>query len=231
MRSELDYGLILRVARDQNGFFSVQPEPYGGPEAGSIGREAFFPYGVYGIPLDADATEEPMDAAVAAYSQPARLGASGVMLSIGEDTFVMPASDPRVLPILPDPGRGGVVYAGAYREGETIKVTTLLLAGNEAAGGVREGSVVLRVSDGANDYTFEIDRLTREIRVRHPDDASGAAILIKPGGFVELGGTPNAAVVIDVAGTFTAWVNAVSGITGAPAPPLYTSRVKARTLV
>jgi len=231
MRAELDYGLLLRVVRDEGGFFNVQPEPYGGPAAGSIGREAFFPYGVYGIPLDADATEEPTDADVADFSQPARLGASGVLLSIGEDTFVMPASDPRILPILPDPGRGGVVFAGAYREGGTIQVTTLLLAGNDAAGGVQAGSVVLRVKDGLNEYKVEIDRQTREIRVRHPDDTTGPAIVVKPGGLVEIGGTPNGAVVIDVGGTFSAWVAAVSGITGAPAPPLFTSRVKARTLV
>jgi hypothetical protein len=231
MRVDIDYGLILRFTRDESGFFNLQPEPYGGPGAGSIAHEAVFPYGIYGLPLDADPTEAPTDAAVAAYSQPARLGAAGVTMQIGDETFILPASDPRIIPLLPNPGRGGVVYAGAYRNGETIEVTTLLIAGNDAGDEVKEGSVILTVKDGANAYKFEIDRLNREISITHPDDPTHPMLWIGPGAMTEIGGEPNAHLVIDTAGVFSAWVTAISAFANVPEPTGILSRVKARTLL
>lgn len=230
---DIDLLLLMRCER-KDGFFAIQPEPFGGPKAGARAYEALFPYGLFGYPLEPDApTTKAGDV------QPSRLGAAGLVLSWEDEKFVLPTTDPRVTPILPDPGQGGAGFKGAYHIGTTVHASYVVFFGEGAAATpvpspLAAGSMRLRVDDAeGKHFDIEIDRESREIRIWHPDDTTAPAIVVKPGPIIELGGIGAMPLMVDP-GTVTAFFAAASAAFTAlgqsvPAPTGFLSQhVKAK---
>lgn len=230
MSAEWEFPLLMRCERNADGFFGFQPEPYGGAKSGARPYEGIFPCGVFAVPLEPDALEEPDGDSDLA---PPRLGASGLMSTWGSESFVIPCQDPRIVPLLPHPGLGGAGQGGGRRKGKAFAASYHVFWGDNSPDptAMPAGSWRLRVpEDNGKHFDIEIDRLAREIRIFHPDEPGGPVVVLKSGGIVELGGPGALPVIVDPGGAFAAWTLALQTATGVapPAGVAGSTRVKAR---
>ncbi len=105
--------------------------------------------------------------------------------------------DARYNRLVPDEGKGGSVQYGIYAEDA---VSYILCNG-------ATGAITVRTGKDAGPVRFE-------------RDATGSPILEMNDQFVELGATGGDFVLIDKGGALSAWIQAVSAVTGVAAPPV-----------
>ena len=105
----LDWRAIATSERDQQGMFRIQPMPVGINDGGGSGSYlSLLPTSFFARPLD---VERDVD------QQPIK-SCDGLIGEDGEERFVLPATDGRVMTILPDPGKGGGSDSRHLLEGE-----------------------------------------------------------------------------------------------------------------
>ncbi len=204
MIDHLELNSIRLSGKGKDNFFFFQPE---GSGVGGARKpsEALWPLGTFA---------RPFDAVIAADGQrgPAP---TGLVFRSGAESYIMPMVDPRIHPLIPDPGLGGGggAYAGWLASDGTARIAYSVFWG-KGIPGHKEGSWTLEVpqTDAVDSPSFliEIDRTNDRIRVTHP---SGLYWEITSGK-VTLGGTGASAIVIDN-GALTAFSTAVVGALGA----------------
>lgn len=214
--------------RDDKGFINLQPTYYG-EATGGPAVEAHFALGTFGRPLDPDPDVDAKNQGT---------GATALVGELGDELFVVPLQDPRYIPLLPDPGKGGAGLYGCI--GGALPAVAYMLfwgAGGQNPIGVTPqggggpkppGSFTLRVpyASGQKACLIEVD-LTEpdepEIRITHGD---GPLIRITKDE-VQLGDTGGSKVVVDD-GSLLAYLAAVGAPHGLTPPPSITaSKVKA----
>jgi len=111
-----DFGQAILSEYDEHGFIGLQIDHYG-DNAGGQSAEAHFPYGFLSRPLDPD--NDPQ-------GQPS--GATALWWYEGDRIHAMPLCDPRVMPKLPQLGKGGSMQYGATGSHVLIDPTTGAIA-------------------------------------------------------------------------------------------------------
>lgn len=161
----IDWRAIATSERDPQGMFRVQPMPVGINDGGGAGSYlSLLPTGTFARPLDA---ERDVDL------QPIK-SCDGLIGEDGEERFVMPATDGRIMTILPDPGKGGGGIWGAI-PGTSWSVSYGYFVGSEVDGKT-PGSFFMRVpGSSSGDHEFVFDRADDSITLTH---SAGHAITI-----------------------------------------------------
>ncbi len=154
----LEWRAVTTSERDQEGMFRVQPLPNGQFDGGGSGSyKMMLPAGYFSRPLDADRDAD---------LQPIR-SCDALIGEDGEERFVMPTSDGRVIPTLPDPGKGSGGIYGAI-PGPSWQTSYAYFAGSGAAGKT-PGTFTAYVpaGSGSGAHTVVIDRANDKITIEH----------------------------------------------------------------
>ena len=233
----LDWRAIATSERDQQGMFRIQPMPVGINDGGGSGSYlSLLPTSFFARPLD---VERDVD------QQPIK-SCDGLIGEDGEERFVLPATDGRVMTILPDPGKGGGGMWGAI-PGTSWRASYEYIVGS-GVDGKTPGSFFLRVPGGSSgNHDLVVNRNDDTITLTHSAghtlaltntsiivefsgggkvtlDATGAIV---EGTLVRLGGSGGSPVVYDNGALTAFFANVVAalsslGVVVAPPGP-YTS--------
>ena len=160
MIDRIELNAIRLSGKGTDGFFFFQPEG-SGADGTRKPSEALFPLGTFA---------RPFDPVIAADGQrgPAP---TGLVLRSGDESYTMPTTDPRVHPLIPDPGLGGSGrYASWLASDGKPRIAYEVFWGSGIAGhGAGSWSVVVPSTDtdGAPAHLIEVDRTNNRIRITH----------------------------------------------------------------